>query len=255
MPPEAALTEVPEHLLARSRARRAAAGGGEASAPATTAESAPSVTESAAAPAVAAASAAPAKPAKAEPVLPWVEAAQRRHKIPVWAVSALVLLPIWAVVLATTNDPQSPKQAGPLTVGAETYSTCSSCHGSAGGGGVGPALSAGAVIKTFPEPGAQLRWVMLGTAGFTAEGTTTYGATKKPVGGGGNMPAQIALEATELLGVIRHEREVLGGETFDPEAWKTAAETLAADENPAVAAKAAEFAEIIESWAALPPGA
>lgn len=249
------MTEVPEHLLARSRARRAAAAGGEASVPASTTDSAPAATESAAAPAVAAAAAAPAAPAKVEPTLPWVEAGQRRHKIPVWAVSALVLLPIWAVVLATTSDPQSPKQAGPLTVGAQTYSTCSSCHGAAGGGGVGPALNAGAVVKTFPDPADQLRWVMLGTAGFEAEGTTTYGATKKPVGGGGNMPAQIALETTELLGVIRHEREVLGGETYDPEAWAKAAETLAKDENPAVAAKAAEFAAIIETWAALPPGA
>lgn len=254
MPPEAALTEIPEHLLARSKARRAgAASGGDAAVPATTGDATPAKAE-AAAPAVTAA-AAPA-PVKEAPKLPWVEAAQSRRKIPVWAVSALVALPIWAIVYATTNDPASPKTAGPLTTGAEVYSSCASCHGAVGGGGVGPQLSGGAVLEVFPEPGSQLRWVMLGTGGYKTEGTATYGATNKPVGGGGVMPAQIeGLTSEDLLAVVRHERETLSGEEFDIEAWKAAAETLVNDPNPAVASKAAEFAEIIDEWATLPAGA
>lgn len=254
MPPEAALTEVPEHLLARSRARRAGAGsGGDAAAPATTGDAAPAKAE-AAAPVATAAAEAP-KPVKEAPKLPWVEAANARRKIPVWAVSALIALPIWAVVYATTNDPQSPKEAGPLTTGATAYTACATCHGATGGGGVGPALSNGSVLETFPDPAGQLRWVMLGTAGYTEEGTTTYGETNKPVGGGGVMPAQIdGLDANHLLSVVRHERETLSGEEFDAEAWMAAAETLAEDPNPKVAEKAAEFAAIIEEWETLPAG-
>ena len=252
MPPEAALTEIPEHLLARSKARRA--GGAAASGtPATTGDAAPAKAAASAAP-VAAAAEAP-KPAKVAPALPWVEAAGKRRKYPVWAVSALVLLPIWAVVYATTNDPQSPKAAGPITVGAGVYSSCATCHGGGGGGGVGPALSGGAVVAAFADPADQVRWIMLGTAGYQAEGTATYGDDAKPVGSLGNMPAQISLEASEILAVVRHERETLSGEEYDPEAWATVAEKLEADPNPAVAEKAKEFKAVVESWAALPAGA
>ncbi|MFN8050191.1 MAG: hypothetical protein U0Q22_02015 [Acidimicrobiales bacterium] len=255
MPPEAALTEVPEHLLARSRARRAggAAAGADAATPATTSDATPAAT-AAAAP-VAAAAAAPA-PVKAAPVLPWVEAAQKRRKIPGWAVGALIALPIWAVVYATTNDPQSPKTAGPITTGATVYTTCAACHGSTGGGGVGPKLAGGDVLKTFPDPAQQLRWVMLGTAGFKSEGTATYGATNKPVGGVGNMPAQIeGLTSDELLSVVRHERETLSGEKFDAAVWDKVSDTLTKDKNPKVAAKAKEFKAIIDGWKTLPEGA
>ena len=253
MPPEAALTEIPEHLLARSKARRAgAASGGDAATPATTGDAAPAKAAAAAAP-VAAAEA--PKPVKAAPKLPWVEAANGRRKIPVWAVSALIALPIWSVVYATTNDPASPKTAGPLTTGATVYSTCAACHGATGGGGVGPQLSAGKVLQAFPEPGEQLRWVMLGTAGYKSEGTATYGADKKPVGSVGNMPAQIeGLTSDQLLAVVRHERETLSGEKFDITKWEAAADTLTKDKNPKVAAKAKEFKAIIDAWKALPAG-
>lgn len=253
MPPEAALTEVPEHLLARSKARRAgAAAGGDASTPATTGDTAPAKAAEAAAP-VAAAEA--PKPVKAAPKLPWVEAAEGRRKIPVWAVSALVALPIWGIMYATTNDPQSPKEAGPLTTGATVYSSCATCHGATGGGGVGPKLSGGDVVAAFPNPADQVRWVMLGTAGYQAEGTPTYGADNKPVGGLGVMPAQIdGLTSDELLAVVRHEREALSGEEFDEAAWEAVAEQLEADPNPKVAEKAKEFAEVIEGWKELPPG-
>ena len=246
------MTEIPEHLLARSRARKAAASGGAAPVPATTGETSPAAATPAAETAPVAAA---PKPEKAEPVLPWVAAADTRRKVPFWAMSALVLLPIWAIVYATTNDPQSPKEAGPLTVGAATYSTCAACHGGAGQGGVGPAFAGGAILKTFPDPTAHIRWVILGTAGYKTEGTKVYGAANKPVGGVGNMPSQAGLESPKLLGVIRHEREVIGGEKFDIKKWEAAAATLVNDKNPVVANKAKEFGDLIKTWATLPPGA
>jgi mono/diheme cytochrome c family protein len=119
------------------------------------------------------------KPVKAEPKLPWVEAANARRKIPVWP-SALVLLPVWAIVYATTNDPQSPKAAGPLTTGATVYTSCASCHGT-GGGGVGPQLNAGAVVAAFPDPAEQIRWVMLGTAGTSRRAPPPTASTRSPL--------------------------------------------------------------------------
>ena len=254
-PAEAALTEIPEHLLARSRAARAKASGGAveaaptASAPAT-AQSAAPATAAAAAPAAAAA--APA-PAKVEPKLPMVEAAERRTKIPVWVMPVLAFLPIWAIMYMTTNDMPSVKKAGPLTSGATVYSNCASCHGATGAGaGAFPQLNEGAVLATFPKPGDQVRWVLLGSAGYQAEGATAYGATDKPIKGG--MPGWESLTADELLNVIRHERETLSGEEFDATAWEEAVTTLEADPNPAVADKAAEFAAVLEEWATATPG-
>jgi len=168
----------------------------------------------------------------------------------------LVALPIWAVMYATTNDPQSPKAAGPLTTGATVYTSCASCHGATGGGGVGPKLSGGDVITAFPKPADQVRWVMLGTAGYQAEGTATFGADQKKVGAIGVMPAQIdGLTSEQLLSVVRHERETLSGEKFDIAAWEEVATQLEADKNPKVAEKAKEFKAIIDAWKALPAGA
>jgi mono/diheme cytochrome c family protein len=248
------LTEVPEHLLARSRARRAGlAGGGDAAAPApaTTSEAAPAATAAAAAPAPVV----EAAPKPAEPMLPWVEAGESRRRIPAWAVVGLVALVPWAVMYAFTNDPQSPKAAGPLTTGATTYTTCAACHGGAGEGGVGPKLAGGDVVKAFPDPYQQVRWVILGTAGFQAEGTTTYGEDKKPVGGIGVMPAQgDGLTPEQLLGVVRHERETLSGEDYDAGAWSKVADEMKADKNPKVSEKAEEYGTVIEGWKDLPPG-
>ncbi|HPB46689.1 MAG TPA: hypothetical protein PLP95_12600, partial [Microthrixaceae bacterium] len=153
---------------------------------------------------------------------------------------------------ATTNDPQSPKVSGPLTSGATAYSSCAGCHGQTGGGGAGPALTN--VDELFPDPASHVRWVLLGTAGYQSEGTPTYGADNKPVGGAGNMPSQVALDSSELLSIIRHERETLAGETYDEQAWLDAVEELLNDPNPEVSSKAEEYGAIVESWANFAPG-
>lgn len=56
---------------------------------------------------------------------------------------------------------------------------CSVCHGSAGEGGVGPALDA--VLTTWPDCDGQVQWVSLGSERWRAEHGETYGATDNPI--------------------------------------------------------------------------
>ncbi len=96
------MTEIPEHLLKRSRDRRAAAGGASDSpgpevattgdtTPAEAAPAAPAATG----PAARTAAAAPAEPPAKAPDSPVVAAYRARRKVPFWAMAALALLPIW----------------------------------------------------------------------------------------------------------------------------------------------------------------
>ncbi|MEZ5145318.1 MAG: c-type cytochrome [Acidimicrobiales bacterium] len=222
------MTEVPEHLLARSKARRAAlglggdAGGGEAEAPA-----AAPATESAAvekatpsAPAKAAATPATATPKEPEPLPPYVEAAMTRKKIPVWAMPVILFLPLWGILYAQTLSAAPTKEKTQLELGAEVYAAkCASCHGSTGGGGVGRPLANGEVLKTFPTIDQQMEFIHVGTDGFAGQG---YGNPNREGGQhiagsfGAKMPAFLgALTDAELLAVARHERETLGGEKPD----------------------------------------
>lgn len=212
------MTEVPDHLLERSRARRAALGLGGDDAPAAApaagdVSAATPATTDAAAP-VAAAAAAPAVPVVKEvpPPPAFVQHAIDRKKIPWWAAAALGFVPLWAIVYAGTL---SEADTGELTVlghGGEVYAErCASCHGPTGGGGVGPALAGGAVAETFPDRSEQLAWVYLGSDAWPG---STYGATAKPVQGG--MPGfGDALTPYDLLSVIRYEREILSGEELE----------------------------------------
>lgn len=248
------MTEVPEHLLARSRARRAAiSGGGEAApapaatpAPAESAPAAPAVAESAAPATVAAAA-----PEVVEPTPPWVEAAQRRKKIPFWAVPVLFFLPIWAVVYALTLDPPTAADS-PLALGENVYLNkgCSGCHGAAGGGGGAiPALTGdSAVTQVWPTPGLMVAWIALGSDGWRAAGNTTM-ENGKPVNGG--MPGwATSLTPAEIMEVTLHERATLNGEAFDPAVWE---EGFAEAVEKYLPDQAAEYEAILEEWKANPP--
>lgn len=205
------MTEIPEHLLKRSKERRAAIGGDEApasdepaAAPATDAD-APAAAASV--PAVAAAAAVePVAPAP-KPVRPEVAAALKRRKIPFWAMPVLAGLPLWAYVYQSTLEPPPADQSSPLVLGAAVYGGCASCHGATGEGGVGPALDG--VLKTWPDYRDHMMWVRLGDAGWPG---TTYGATNKPKAVG--MPAHAALTDAELAQVVLYERTTFGG--MDP---------------------------------------
>ena len=235
------MTEIPEHLLKRSRERRSAIGGGDdaatsESAPATTTSTTPATTAAAAAPAATgpaprtAAPAPVAAPAPApEPV--YVQAAKRRKKIPFWAMATLSLMPVWGFMYVRAITEPPVVIAGPLGTGSEVYSNCASCHGAAGGGGVGYPFEGQSVLQTFPHIEDQIRYVYYGTEGFNAAGVEIYGNPDRPggphvAGARGVMPAfGSQLTKDEIVAVVCHERYTLGG--ADPTSTEWAAEYAA----------------------------
>lgn len=225
------MTEIPEHLLKRSRERRAALGlgGDDAEATPAPAESATPATTASAAPAAAApatpagraAAPAPPAPPKPKPDSPVVAAYKRRRRIPYWAMAALGLLPVWGFMYARAVTAQPVEAAGPLAVGDEQYGGCASCHGAAGEGGSGRQFSDGEVLLTFPHIEDQIRFVYWGTDAYNAAGIESYGDPNREggahtTGSFGVMPQQGAeaggsLTDAEILGVVCHERYTLGG--------------------------------------------
>jgi mono/diheme cytochrome c family protein len=204
------VTEIPEHLLKRSRERRAAIGGegapAEESAAAAPAEGA--AEEGSAAPVPAAAAAAvPAEPTPEppKPVRPEVAAALRRKKIPVWALPVLLGLPLWAYVYQATLEPPPAGEETPFAVGEVLYAKCAACHGANGGGGAGPAFAS--VRETWTDYRDHMAWVRLGSSGWPAD---VYGDPSKPIGAGG-MPAFGDLSDEELAAVVLYERSAFGG--------------------------------------------
>ncbi len=213
------MTEIPEHLLKRSKAAKSGksgdGGGAESAAPA---ESSAPVAASAAAPAAAAPAAnlpnldPPAPPPK--PVPAYVQAAQARKKIPVWVLPVIAALPIWALSFAGTM--QQPESEDILLIDAElVYGSCAGCHGGNGGGGIGYAFSDGEILATFPEAIDHMAHTARGSDAIAGE---AYGDPNRAGGGRisgerGLMPAQMAsLSLIELELVVFHERAILGGE-------------------------------------------
>jgi len=225
------LTEIPEHLLKRSKAAKGKSAGESGS------ESSDAAAQrGAGAPApVANVPAAPAGPAgltatdatvtfpnldpEPEPPKPepaFVTASKARNRIPVWALPVVAALPIWALSYAGTM--QQPEVEDPVFVESAALYTeagCAGCHGGNGGGGVGYQLSGGEVLVTFPSPIDQMVHVARGSAAIQGE---TYGADGRRVAGesGAQMPAQVGtLTRHELELVIFHERAVLSDEDVD----------------------------------------
>lgn len=235
------VTEIPEHLLKRSQARRAAmggggagdAGGGDGGGAAATPESTPGTGVAPAAAAAAPAAATPTEvaPAAPEPVPPYVEAALRRKRVPLWALPVLAALPIWAFVYAATLEPPSLGEADPLTFGEQVYaSNCATCHGATGGGGVGPAMNG--LTDNFSDPADQIEWIQLGSAGFQSEGRSTYGDNATPIAGG--MPGwEGVLTPEEIAAVVFYERTAFSGEEPN-EALVNAEGLLLVDGEPVV---------------------
>lgn len=234
------MTEIPEHLLKRSRERRSAMGGDGGAAEGggasdTSGAAASSTPAKAAAPAP---SSMPSHPAPAQveaapPPSPMVEAYQKRRKIPFWALPVLAFLPLWAYVYTGTLSPP-PAGEGPEVLGEELYagSGCGGCHGAGGGGGVGPGFTGGAIYETFPDFVTHFEWIRLGSAGWQEERGGTYGANEKPVGGGMPGFGEDQLSDHDLLFIVLHER-LLGGENPDTEdAEALEAVVLLMEENP-----------------------
>lgn len=209
------MTEVPDHLLHRSRERRAALGGAPApSAPAGGDGGGDAGGSSA--PVPAAAAAAPVvfePPPPPPPPPPYVQAALDRKKVPTWMAGVGVLTLLWAFVYAgVLFTPEVGISDPVLALGQEVYSNCAGCHGSAGQGGTGRPL-ADSVSLTFPNIQDHIDFV---TNGSPAAGTP-YGDPNRPGGqhiarsqGFGTMPAwEGTLTEEEILAVVRYEREVL----------------------------------------------
>lgn len=217
------MTEIPEHLLKRSKERRAAlglpggeggsgdadaAGGGGADAPKA------EVAKAAPAPAPAKVEEKPPPPPKPKPA--YIQAAEKRKRIPYWAMPVIALLPVWAFVYAEGISPPPNTDEG-LAIGAEVYNSCQGCHGPAGGGGTGAPLNEGEVLATFPDPVAMMEWIHMGADAWVGGATGPYGDPEREGGPHdaatlpGVMPA-FALTEDELAGVTRYIREELSGE-------------------------------------------
>ncbi len=224
------MTEIPEHLLKRSKAAKSGKSGeADAEAPASSeASSTPVAAEAAAAPAAATPAAdlpnLDPEPEPPKPVPRYVAAAMARKKIPVWVLPVIAALPVWAYAFAGTM--QQPEVEDELLIqAAELYTACAGCHGGNGGGGVGYQLSEGEVLKTFPEPINMMVHVARGSDAILGE---AYGDPDREGGqrvsgarGRGPMPAQLAsLTQLELEMVIFHERAILSGEDTGTPAYE-----------------------------------
>lgn len=218
------MTEVPEHLLRRAKERRAALAGGEGAAATPAASEAPAAAESSEAPAAAAAT-----PATTEAAAPAVvaetpaavsetyvrEQAVRRTRVPMFVAPVLLVLPFWAFLYAGAfGDRNATHEVDPLQLGADIYRSagCSSCHGAAGEGGVGPALAGEEAEKTFPDEEAHMEWVRTGSTGSPSApepygDPDREGGQRLSKGGMPNFGGRLSEE--EIAAVVQYEREQL----------------------------------------------
>lgn len=211
------MTEVPEHLLQRSRERRQAlglegGGGGESGAGAAPAgesggggavavaeATAPAETEGGGAVAVATEDALPSYTGPPQITRP-------KPRVPVWAAAVLAILPFWALFYVGAFGERKANEVTWLSLGESTFSTagCSTCHGAQGQGGVGPALAN--VHSTFPDIKDQISWVETGSKPFQGK---VYGKGTRVATGG--MPAfKGAISDNQIKAVVCYERVTFG---------------------------------------------
>lgn len=215
------MTEVPDHLLQRSRERRAALGGTSAPAASSAGGGGDDAGDGGASTA-AAVPAAAAAPAVVEyvpppPPPPHVQAALDRKKLPRWMAGVGAITLLWSFIYAgVLFAPEAGITDPEVALGQELYeANCASCHGAGGEGGSGRPL-ADSVTLTFPSFEDHFAFVLEGSP---AEGTP-YGNPDRPGGqhiarsqGFGTMPAWGGtLTEEEIRAVVRYEREVLDHE-------------------------------------------
>ena len=270
------MIEVPEYLLERSRQRRAELTGQAADSPEFPGSpGAPAGVPASAAPGPAPPPAQPAPPAARAPVVqapppppepdpPYVQAAKARKKMPVWAATVMVFLPIWAVFYVGMLEPPSSDELVLSANGADVYSTCASCHGGDGSGtATGRQLSDGEVLLTFPAGESfdglahHLSWVYLGTQGTRGLGLSGYGDPDRP--GGQREPGSFAsgmsgfsnLTLDDLVSVVYYERVAHGGLDLDLAAHEEQLLlALAADDPSFTTGSPEEMAELLAESAA-----
>lgn len=219
------MTEIPEHLLKRAQARRAAMAGGEAAADAPAAATASSADAPAPAAAAAAAPAAPAplptleqEEEKAKPDIPVVAAAKRRKRVPYWAAPVLVLLPVWGILYRDATIPPPNVETDPIVIGGDIFpGTCAGCHGASGEGtGAGAQIADGHVLETFPDPLANVNWVAFGHGGAAYDDDTYGTGAKRPQINGGMPAFQGSLTPREIAAVVIYIRSQFSPDQYDP---------------------------------------
>lgn len=217
------MTEIPEHLLRRSRERRAAlglggdGGGGEESSAGALPSSSQAATPAKATPAKAAATkaAAPAIIESPAVVVPAYVRPTGPHKLPIplWVMPVIVALPFWAFFFPGAFSNHTPPSANPLVIGNNLYqANCSTCHGAQGQGGVGPMLHGGQAVLTFPNIADQIAWVENGSIGLTKN--EPYGNPNRPggqhVASKDDMPSfKSSLSLTQIQEIVNYERTAL----------------------------------------------
>jgi mono/diheme cytochrome c family protein len=219
---DTSVTEIPEHLLRRSKERRAALEG-DATAEATGVTSATSGTApvpagpAAAAPATQAGGAGGLTPTTGRPVVDRQPDKPRvgptRAGVPLWIMPVLIALPLWGIVYLGAFGSRAKANANdPVTLGAAVFAAnCSTCHGASGeGGGTGPRLNGGEVLRVWPNLKDHIAWVHTGGAPFVGK---TIGATHIPVPANNVMPAFAGtLSDDQIAQVVCYERVSFGGE-------------------------------------------
>lgn len=207
------MAEIPEHLLRRSKERRAALSGeaapeGEASSGSAPAPAAAAKSE--AKPAAAASPAQPTLPTVApEPTQPAVaDLPPTRARMPFWVMPLFAAIPIFGFFYMNGYQPRPEEgPTDPLVLGAEIYRSagCSGCHGGGGEGGVGPKLSEGASLLAFPEEQEHIDWVKGGSQPKIGQPYNAQGRVAQ--GGMPGFGGQLSDE--EIEAVVLYEREEL----------------------------------------------
>ncbi len=86
-------------------------------------------------------------------------------------VEIVVLVGAAAFVIALFANQPGDDTAGPTSPGASIFAAnCASCHGTDGGGGLGPQLSDGKVVEAFPDAADQVAVVTDGRGGMPSFG-------------------------------------------------------------------------------------
>ena len=223
------MTEIPEHLLKKAAAARAARAGDDAPAD----DAAPAATDAPAAAPSAAVEKTKAAPAplptldeetpKVVVDIPVVAAAKARKRVPYWAASVLAVLPLWGVIYLFSVQPPPAGESDPFVIGEEVYiANCAGCHlpsgaGSAAGG-TGQQLNEGVPLATFADPLAMAYWIHYGAAAGGARPDGTYGDLTRPGGPhslntlpSAAMPGFPDLPPEELAAVIIYIRRTVRG--------------------------------------------
>lgn len=207
------MTEIPEHLLKRSKERKAAISGESTEpqeAPTTSAAVEPAQT---AAPAPQQPEVEEVQAEVVEKVAPYIEVAQSRKKMPYWVVPVLLTLPVWALMYVGTLERVPQGLTGLLGEGEELYveSGCAGCHGGEGGGGIGPAFADGEVHVSFTSLEDQIVWIAKGSTIVGTGNPYTSADSERPrltttgMPGFGSQGAT-SLHIEEIIAVTLYER-------------------------------------------------